>query len=276
MKNRIVIGDIHGHWDNLNEIYNTEHPDEVILLGDYCDSFNIESSDIFKCWNNIIKLKYAHEQNNGIFCLLMGNHDWHYISHTEKYSGYNVKTYNIMHDVLSEAYKTKVLHIAYIDNINKTIYSHAGITNTWLADWNNPPLDMLDDVNSKALNFSNKTFDMYGNSIYQGPLWVRPQALVSDMYIDEDNYKWTQIVGHTHLRNNNPILIDNDMRIVSDDNIDKESIELNVNNIKHDDIKLWVIDCMPFYYIKETLDDNGVLVDRKLINFRKANDKYMQ
>ena len=38
---RIVIGDPHGRWRSVKKIYDYEQPDEVIILGDYFDSFNI-------------------------------------------------------------------------------------------------------------------------------------------------------------------------------------------------------------------------------------------
>ena len=42
MKKTIVIGDIHGR-DIWKSIVAQENPDRVIFIGDYFDSFNIES-----------------------------------------------------------------------------------------------------------------------------------------------------------------------------------------------------------------------------------------
>ena len=61
MKTRIILGDTHGHWKPIKDIYDNVKPDEVILLGDYCDSFQLTSQDIATCWNNIQKLKKKHK-----------------------------------------------------------------------------------------------------------------------------------------------------------------------------------------------------------------------
>ncbi len=259
MKTRIILGDTHGHWTPIKEIYNDTKPDEVILLGDYCDSFSLTSQDMVTCWNNIQKLKKKHK---GLFHLVMGNHDWHYINGSERYSGYKQGTWNAMHDLLNKAWDDKELHIAYVDKVNKTIYSHAGITKTWIKEWSNPPLDMLDEVNEYGLNFSHMSFDVYGDSKWQGPLWVRPTALISDIYEDEEGVIWTQIVGHTRTRNGKPILV-------------KKEGTKNCWDCP-EEANLWVIDTMPFYYIKETLDDNGILIKRELINNVEVDQTFIQ
>ena len=40
---RIVIGDPHGRWGYIKQIYDKEQPDEVIILGDYFDSFDVDN-----------------------------------------------------------------------------------------------------------------------------------------------------------------------------------------------------------------------------------------
>lgn len=257
MKTRIVLGDTHGQWQAIKDIYDKENPDEVILLGDYCDSFEYTSQEILNCWNNIRELQKNH---NGLFYLIMGNHDWHYINPNERYSGYSRETWVMMHNLLEDAWKNHELHIAYIDNINRTVYSHAGITNTWINDWGNPPIDELDRINEDALGFSHaKMYDIYGDSVWQGPLWVRPTSLIEDMYNDDifnEGYHWTQIVGHTRTKNGKPILVD------SNHNILQESLQESNDS---DNIILWVIDTIPKYYIRETLNDGDVLVKRELV-----------
>ena len=57
---RIIIGDPHGRWNVLKSIYNKEQPDEVIILGDYFDSFNINAYDQRDCYDNIIALRKEH------------------------------------------------------------------------------------------------------------------------------------------------------------------------------------------------------------------------
>ena len=37
---RLILGDIHGHWQTAYDIYNKENPELVIILGDYVDGFS--------------------------------------------------------------------------------------------------------------------------------------------------------------------------------------------------------------------------------------------
>ena len=120
--------------------------------------------------------------------------------------------------------------------------------------------DELDRINEDALGFSHaKMYDIYGDSVWQGPLWVRPTSLIEDMYNDDifnEGYHWTQIVGHTRTKNGKPILVD------SNHNILQESLQESNDG---DNIILWVIDTIPKYYIRETLNDCDVLVKRELV-----------
>lgn len=248
MKKRLVIGDIHGKYNVVADIYRKENPDAVILLGDYCDGFDKTSNDTVTCWNSLQKLKKEHNErneHNGEFIMLLGNHDWHYVNPLERYSGFSHSTFAAMHDILVDAFTKKELHVAYTDTINRTIYAHAGVTNTWVSEWSNPPIDMLDDINCKALDFSMYNTDMYGNSKWQGPLWVRPEALLSDMYSDETG-TWKQIVGHTH----------------TDKPLFANKLGNNVDNI--DDADLVVIDTLPRYYLIEEIDNSGMIVNREI------------
>ena len=56
MRKRIIIGDPHGRWGCVKQAYDNENPDEVIILGDYFDSFNIHPEDQRDCYDNIIQL----------------------------------------------------------------------------------------------------------------------------------------------------------------------------------------------------------------------------
>ena len=50
---RIVIGDPHGRWGLVKQIYDKEQPDEVIILGDY------RNKSIYKCKSEEILPKYS-------------------------------------------------------------------------------------------------------------------------------------------------------------------------------------------------------------------------
>ena len=86
---RLVIGDIHGHWEGFKKIYDLENPDEVIMLGDYFDNFHGSDDSIYECYQNILDLRGEHlALKKGDFKMLIGNHDFQYNHWVEKCSGY--------------------------------------------------------------------------------------------------------------------------------------------------------------------------------------------
>ena len=251
---RIVLGDTHGRYDVIEEIYNIENPDEVILLGDYCDSYVNDTSVVVESYKKIRKLQKEHQ--SGMFITLLGNHDWHYIDATERYSGYNANTWRILHQTLQSDFDAGQLPIVYIDNVNKTIYAHAGLTKTWLKEWDLENLEDITNVNTRGLRFNpGGVWDMHGNSKWQGPLWVRPGALSTDIYGDGE---WTQVVGHTRSRNGAPMLV-------------KTPGCEQINDINN--ATIIVIDTLPWTYLRETFDEDGKLVSREIVKHKEFNTK---
>lgn len=247
---RLIVGDIHGWWHSFKKIYDKEQPDEVIILGDYFDSFVVQPIDQQICYDNIIKLRNKHVKQGGKFIMLLGNHDLHYLKDSnEMYTGYNDSTSPMASYRIERDLYNGVLTIVYIDELNKTIYSHGGITNSWLKKWCNGNLDMS-LINSLPINSFYFTYqeggDSYGSSIYNGPLWVRPDGLCKDAYKDKDGTTWMQIVGHT--RSNKPEWYGQ---------------------------KIVTIDCLPFYYMIQELED-GIIKDTQTIQFQKYNNNYTQ
>lgn len=257
---RIILGDIHGNYGDVTSIIVKENPDSVIILGDYCDSFKYNTEDIVKCWKVLTNLKASFERRNKEFVMLIGNHDWHYIQYNERYSGYSNKTWNAMHDMLKTALDEGILKFVYCDETNKTLYSHAGFTETWINEWlkGGHPKDAV-NANYMGFNFSCMSFDMYGDSKWQGPLWVRPEALLYDFWKQGAEEGWTQIVGHTRIKEGGALLIGK--------KFGKEGGD-RYKDMKDDpdNAMLWVIDSLPFFYVKETLDESGKLVSRELVN----------
>ena len=71
MKKRIVIGDPHGRWEFVKQIYDKEQPDKVIILGDYFDSFKIDAYAQRECYDHIIELRNEHiNKGKGDFIML--------------------------------------------------------------------------------------------------------------------------------------------------------------------------------------------------------------
>ena len=258
MKKRLILGDIHGHIDFVKQIYEYETPTDVIILGDYCDSFKLKPEDIAYCFNELLFLKSNHK--HGEFHLLIGNHDLHYMLTSEEYSGKNYLTESMMYETLMNAWDDKIIEPYIVDEKNKTIYSHAGITKTWLNDWGHK---LGDDVHLDSLRFTfGNTLNCYGDCPENGFVWVRPNSLYSDML---DGYK--QVVGHTVTEKAVIIGTGNNKTVFIDFN-DNEKI--NSNGI------IFLLDTLPFWYMIETLDNNGNIVRREFKRFREFDKHYRQ
>ena len=117
MVKRAIFGDIHGHYDSFYELYKKENPDEVILLGDYVDSFTKTPKECQQCLMNLLDLKKQHNEEGGKFIMLLGNHDFHYIFSGEYYSGYKPETQQLCGNILKSAViENKDIIPIYVDN----------------------------------------------------------------------------------------------------------------------------------------------------------------
>ena len=264
---KIVIGDIHGDLSVFNDIYKKEkenagrEPLDVTLLGDYFDSHEgIRYEEQVEAFKRLLGLQHTHSRECGKFTMLIGNHDFHYLdnSGTQKYSEYSVATYAAAHDILVKAREKKLVKFADVDVHNKTVYSHAGVTNEWLVYRGkiSNPINMIDLLPHHLFNFTyGRHMDFYGNDPLNGPLWVRPEALLSDLYKDDRGDVWTQVVGHTRCKK--PIVAHEDGSQWKDG----EPWQF---------AKLWDIDCLDKgYYLLETLDEDMKIVNREIKNIYK-------
>ena len=232
-KKRLIIGDIHGNGDVFKDIYEKESPDEVILMGDYFDSFTRVPVDQRLSMEEILRIRDKHDK--GQFIILLGNHDFHYLTNVpEKYSGYNNETATFACHILEEEIKKENIQYIYIDEPNKTIYSHAGITNLWLDYWADGKLENVNTLRRNAFLFAG--FNIYGEDPRNGPLWVRPNSMISNAYKDKDGVVWNQIVGHTNVK--------------------------KVTEIHEYGANFIITDAFPKQYCVMTLDDNN-----KMSNF---------
>lgn len=191
-----AIGDIHGRsaW---KEIVKDNKADKIVFLGDYFDSHGETKGE--QQLNTFIEILAFKQANRDKVVLLIGNHDYHYLFQViQTYSGFQRSYYKKFNSVLESAFKNNDIQLCYVaDNV---IYSHAGVTKTWLL---NTFSDLTEDI-EKSINdkfISNpvvfdftigEKYSLYGDDITQTPIWVRPKSL----YIDHiDDYK--QVVGHT-------------------------------------------------------------------------------
>lgn len=241
MKKRVVIGDLHG-LQTWKDIVAKENPDITIFLGDYFDSFSLAPIVQFTNFKDL--LAEAKQRN---FILLLGNHDYHYMfPNTEQYSGYNNETQgligyskNIINDTIDNG-----MNLVFIDYVNKTIYSHAGVSSKWMETWvegNN--LSLINTTSLKSLVFTYRDGgDWYGSSVYSSPIWIRPEGLLKFPYKDKDGVVWNQVYGHTH--RGQPI------------------------RDKVDNADFWDMDCLEQgWYMVEKLDEKGKLIDRSIKKF---------
>jgi predicted phosphodiesterase len=185
IKQYFAIGDIHGRpfWKRHLE----ENFDEFFILGDYFDCYRYTWEQARDNYNEIIKAARADKRIK----LCLGNHDYHYLTDDpdERYSRYNDAHAQETRSLLEDAFD--LMQIVYVRGT--TIICHAGLTNTFMHIHE---LEKPEDVNQsfkkdfKLLAFNG--CDPYGGDTTQGPLWVRPEALLSDPIIG-----YSQIVGHT-------------------------------------------------------------------------------
>ena len=196
----IAIGDIHGRG-TWQLIVQKENPDKIIFVGDYWDSFDISFLDQMYNFKQITH--YARTSDKEVI-LLTGNHDVHYqrwaINSSENYSGFQsihandiCQELELNQDLMKMAYK--------MDNF---LFSHAGITQTWLENMGiENDENMVDVINDFAkykpqvfsfdYNHTSGYIDGYGDNLWQGPTWVRPKSLMED----SKELGYIQVVGHT-------------------------------------------------------------------------------
>lgn len=196
----IIIGDIHGNpiWKDIVEKYILDDV-RYVFLGDYFDSFEYTPLEQIKNFEEI----YEFSKKNDCV-LLMGNHDLHYLTDIKgvRCSGYNGVTQLLIDNFQIEKGVKLIDLFDYTYSyksrgVCQFICSHAGLTNTWLEN-NNLTLDsdintyIKENIHSVAYDYTEP--NKFGDSIYQGPLWVRPNSLEKD---NACGMPTRQIVGHT-------------------------------------------------------------------------------
>jgi predicted phosphodiesterase len=193
----LVIGDVHGRKSMMDWAYENINLDtHILFLGDYVDSFDEDNYDIVSCLREAIFLKQEWPEH---VTLLWGNHDLQYLFLTDRRfrcSGYRDSIAPALHELFGRN-KEMFTMAAQVD---KVLYTHAGVTNTWLQAHNEHCRDLalvVDQVNEIFLHtpaaFAPQGTDWTGNSAEESPIWVRPEALLKDMAHP------IQAVGHTVL-----------------------------------------------------------------------------
>ena len=203
----VAIGDIHGrdYWKQIIE--QEQDADVFVFVGDYFDSFTIKGIDQINNFLDIIEFK---KQSKVPVILLIGNHDYHYYPGIEDSgtSGYQTLMAPSIKHVVSD--NKQYLQVAY--QSGEFVFSHAGLSSEWLDDivdgWS---VDSLDATINDLFRFQPQKLAYrsykqvgstvygvggYGSETFQGPLWIRPKAL---MAANKKTLRKQiiQVVGHT-------------------------------------------------------------------------------
>jgi len=219
MNKTIIIGDVHGRDQWKQIVAQEKDADTVIFLGDYFDSFNISAVEQMHNFKEIVEFKETSFTNAGTddqhktrVIMLIGNHDYHYFPeiNDSSTSGYQKRMAMVIKQLIGE--NREHLEVAY--RMGEFVFSHAGISSEWLddtvMDWTEK--NMVDKINElfkyTPLALDYRSYRMlnstevigsggYGNESYQGPMWIRPKALMS---VNKDTLrkKIIQVVGHTY------------------------------------------------------------------------------
>jgi predicted phosphodiesterase len=204
----VILGDTHGLnlWKQIIELH--KDAQRVIFMGDYFDSFYISGVEQLYNFNEIIRFK---EETDKEVVMLIGNHDHHYLDVGETYSGYKAAHKWDFYDALTK--NMHHLQIAY--KLDDILFTHAGVSPVWMNDtfyrqarqsWSKDTI--VEDLNElyktkpTLFNFSHLGWDPSGDSVEQGPLWIRPRSLMKSNKGDDGLKKrFRQVVGHTQVNN---------------------------------------------------------------------------
>jgi predicted MPP superfamily phosphohydrolase len=195
----VCIGDIHGRT-SWKDIVQKETFDKIVFIGDYFDSKEgISALNQIENFNEIIDFKKSNPEK---VILLTGNHDYHYLKYVyQTYNGFQAFDQPKIQPLIQEAYEEDLIQMAYC--WDSFLFTHARVTKEWFR--NNfredhivsTPIEILLNNLFKQRPTAycfliGSEYSPTGNSIYQSPIWVRPDSLMS---YPIPGYK--QVVGHT-------------------------------------------------------------------------------
>ena len=203
----VAIGDIHGrdYWKQI--VDQEQDADTFVFVGDYFDSFTIKGPDQINNFLDIIEFK---KQSKVPVILLIGNHDYHYYPGIEDSgtSGYQT----LMAPSIKHVVSDNKHHLQAAYQVGEFVFTHAGLSSEWLDDnivmWDVPNLAMyVNDLfyyqpqklayrSYKQVGSTVYGVGGYGSETFQGPLWIRPKALMAANR-DTLRNQIIQVVGHT-------------------------------------------------------------------------------
>ena len=194
----VALGDTHGRVNWKEIVAKEAAADKIVFIGDYFDTHHagVSGNKQLVNFKEILAFKREHPEQ---VVMLFGNHDFHYLrgmsAKGEVYSGYQGGYAHDFGEAIDDALSDDSVQMCWV--YDKYVFSHAGITKTWINGvlWDDlsSPQSLRGDalqtaVNDlfkfKPLSFGFMMGDNYsqtGNDKTQGPIWVRPESLIPDM-----------------------------------------------------------------------------------------------
>lgn len=128
----LVVGDIHGKWEMVNEAFDTfikGHYDKIIFMGDIYDSFDRTDEDMIHCANVINAMLKTYPDR---VVVIVGNHDEAYLRYNPEHfrcSGFRPMLHVKLHPQLLSMKK----FYQYAYGIGNHLFTHAGVQYRWFS-----------------------------------------------------------------------------------------------------------------------------------------------
>lgn len=256
----LTIGDIHGRdiWKQLLKDSWQQAYDKVVFIGDYVDNWDQPVDTIISNFEEILALKRDFPDK---VVLLFGNHEWHYLSDSARYSGYVPAIAEYMRDTLRAAIHRDHIQLSYTINTGPipVLFTHAGITDFW---WNSdmipyikrfatagivPQLtndnlfEVIDPYLYVALKNEASILGACGKSSggshpTGSPIWARPEDMFRNGLPN-----CIHVVGHTYML---------------------KGVTLSENNINTEaSVKFLCVDALPSYKFSVDPESDKVHID---------------
>ena len=218
----LTIGDIHGRttWKTFADIPNLLSANELsagkdlfipqydkyVFVGDYTDSFDVSNEEIKNNLLHIIRFKRLYPEH---VILLWGNHDIYYYLNQPWLpvktwcSGFRPDMHYDLYEIFNESYK----HFRLAFQVDKYLWTHAGVHEGWYNHRFLPKFNELDKFGNEFENLAdelNFAFDRRLECIFDidplrggtgtkvgGPLWVHKTQI-----LHKPLRRFQQIAGH--------------------------------------------------------------------------------
>jgi len=196
-----VIGDIHGRnsWEEFVQENRNCH---FIFLGDYCDPYDVNISDVDSISNfeSILEFK---KNNVDSVTLLIGNHDAQYIWYGNYQTGTIYSNKELKQTI--KTFQNNINYLQFAYQIKNNFFIHAGITNGWLREYKevfnrfglkDDKSNLAEIINNIGNNIEYRHILMNvstlrrGLNMYGGPVWADKRELKNTV----ENLH--QFVGH--------------------------------------------------------------------------------